>query len=50
MIERMFEELSDAGLVEGMAGTGRMESAGTARRLALVGELYARRAQEWAER
>lgn len=41
---------SDAHLVEAMAEAGRTEAAAAARRLAAVGELYARRASEWADR
>lgn len=41
---------SDAELIDAMAEAGRAESAAAARRLAAVGELYARRAVEWADR
>lgn len=44
----MFE--LDVRLIEAMAEAGRAEAAAAARRLAAVGELYARRASEWAER
>jgi hypothetical protein len=41
---------SDADLVDAMSEYARVESAAIAGRLAAVGELYARRAVEWAER
>jgi hypothetical protein len=41
---------SDAGLIDAMGEFARLESAAVAGRLAAVGELYARRAVEWAER
>ena len=41
---------SDAGLIDAMSECSRLESAAIARRLAAVGELYARRAVEWADR
>ena len=41
---------SDAGLIDAMGEFARIESAAIAGRLAAVGELYARRAVEWAER
>ena len=41
---------SDTALIDAMGVAARAESAATARRLAAVGELYARRAVEWAER
>ncbi|MGI9163984.1 MAG: DUF222 domain-containing protein, partial [Mycobacterium sp.] len=44
----MFED--NAGLIEAMSAAVRAESAATARRLAAVGELYARRAVEWSDR
>ena len=47
-IEHMFD--GDAELIDAMAEAGRAESAAAARRLAAVGELYARRAVEWADR
>lgn len=40
----------DAHLIEAMAEASRTEAAAAARRLAAVGELYARRASEWADR
>jgi hypothetical protein len=46
----MFDDHDDAGLVDAMGVASRAESVGVARRLLLVGELYARRAREWAER
>lgn len=52
MIENMFEHTScsDADLVDAMGVAAREESAAIARRLSAVGELYARRAAEWADR
>ncbi|MGV0993233.1 MAG: 13E12 repeat family protein [Mycobacterium sp.] len=44
----MFED--DAALVDTMGEAARAESAAIARRLTAVGELYARRALEWADR
>ena len=44
----MFE--SDAALIDTMGEAARDESAAIARRLAAVGELYARRSVEWADR
>lgn len=41
---------TDADLIDMMGEAARAESAAIARRLAAVGELYARRAIEWAER
>ena len=41
---------SDAGLIDAIGETGRAESVAIARRLAAIGELYARRAVEWKER
>ena len=41
---------SDAALIDAMGDAVRDESAAIARRLAAVGELYARRAVEWADR
>ena len=45
-IERMFDRLTDAGVLDAMASASRAENAGCARRLAAIGELYARRAPE----
>ena len=42
--------ISDAGLIDAMGESARAESAAIAVRLAAVGELYARRSVEWAER
>ena len=50
MIERMFEDFTDAALIDAMGEATRDESAATARRFALIGELDARRAREWEER
>ena len=44
----MFDD--NAVLIDAMAEAARAESAAIARRLSAVGELYARRAAEWAER
>ncbi|MGV1086527.1 MAG: HNH endonuclease signature motif containing protein [Mycobacterium sp.] len=41
---------SDAALIDSMGDASRAESAAIARRLAAVGELYARRAEEWSDR
>lgn len=41
---------TDAALIDTMAEASRAESAAIARRLTAVGELYARRAAEWADR
>lgn len=41
---------SDADLIDGMGAACRAESAAAAHRLKTVGELYARRAVEWADR
>lgn len=51
-IECMFEFMSGADelLIDAMGAAARTESAAVAQRLAAVGELYARRAVEWAER
>ena len=49
-IECMFEDASDAGLLEVMGEATREESTCIAQRLMAVGELYARRATELAER
>src|SRR5215510_14206639 len=46
----MFEEFSDAALIDGIGVASRCESAALARRLALIGELDARRAVELVER
>jgi hypothetical protein len=49
MIERMFETVPDADLIDVMGEATRDESTAIAQRLAAVGELYARREQERAE-
>ena len=51
-IEHMFDMIaaSDEALIDSMGEAARVESAAIARRLAAVGELYARRAVEWADR
>ena len=50
-IEIMFDKgTPDAGLIDAMGDSARAESVAIARRLAAVGELYARRAVEWQER
>jgi Domain of unknown function (DUF222) len=46
----MFEDFTDASLIDAMGEATRDESAAIARRFALIGELDARRAQELAER
>lgn len=46
----MFGSVSDGDLVDAMGAAARAESAAIARRLSAVGELYARRSREWAER
>lgn len=46
----MFESAGVADLIEVMGEAARAESAAIARRLAAVGELYARRSVEWVER
>lgn len=46
----MFDNMSDAGLIDSMGLASRAESAAIAGRLAAVGELHARRAEQWAER
>ena len=48
----MFDQVSgsDADLIDAMGASARAESAAIAQRLATVGELYARRAVEWADR
>jgi len=48
--ESMFEDFTDSALIDAMGEATRDESAAIARRFALIGELDARRAQEWAER
>jgi hypothetical protein len=52
IIENMFDITggSDADLIDVMGAAGRAESAAIALRLTAVGELYARRAGEWADR
>ena len=52
IIECMFDHVSgsDADLIDAMGASARAESAAIAQRLAAVGELYARRAVEWADR
>ncbi|MGH3674406.1 MAG: HNH endonuclease signature motif containing protein [Mycobacterium sp.] len=42
----MFDDLADAGVLDVMASASRDESAACARRLAAIGELYARRAPD----
>ena len=46
----MFDKIDDAALIDAVTSASRSESAAVAQRLAAVGELDARRAQEWAER
>jgi hypothetical protein len=46
----MFDDMSDAGLIDGIGTASRAKSAAMARRLALIGELDARRAVELVER
>ena len=46
----MFEGVSEVDLIDVMGEASRDESTAIAQRLAAVGELYARRAVEWAER
>jgi hypothetical protein len=47
----MFDTMnSDAGLIDAMSESVRAESVAIARRLAAVGELFARRAVEWEDR
>jgi hypothetical protein len=46
----MFDNLTDAALIDAMGGAAREESAAVARRFALIGELDARRTVEWDER
>jgi hypothetical protein len=50
MIEHMFDEFTDAALIDAMGEATREESAAIARRFALIGELDARRAEQLAER
>jgi Domain of unknown function (DUF222) len=49
MIERMFDTVSDAGLIEAISGAARAESAAIAGRLAAIGALDTRRERELAE-
>ena len=49
MIECMFEEFTDAALIDAMGEATRDESAAVARRFALIGQLDARRAKDLAE-
>jgi len=44
IIERMFEELDDAGVVDAITDAARAQNAMCARELVAIGELYARRA------
>jgi hypothetical protein len=44
MIECMFDELDDAGVVEAMGSAACEENAACGRRLMAIGELYVRRA------
>ena len=46
----MFERVPEVYLIDVMGEASRDESTAIAQRLAAVGELYARRAVEWAER
>jgi hypothetical protein len=46
----MFEDFTDAALIDAMDEATREESAAAARRFALIGQLDARRAREWEER
>lgn len=46
----MFDTISDVALVDAMGAAARAESAAIARRLSVVGELHARRAEQWSER
>jgi hypothetical protein len=46
----MFEDFTDAALIDAMGEATRDESAAVARRFALIGQLDARRAKEWEER
>jgi hypothetical protein len=50
MIECMFEDFTDAALIDAMGEATREEWAAIARRFALIGELDARRAKDLAER
>ncbi|WP_019970845.1 HNH endonuclease signature motif containing protein [Mycobacterium sp. 141] len=45
----MFDHLADAALIDGLGDAARAEAAAVARRLALIGELDARRERELAE-
>ncbi|ORA23591.1 DUF222 domain-containing protein, partial [Mycobacterium aquaticum] len=45
----MFDALADADLIDGLSDAGRAEAAAIARRLALIGELDARRERDLAE-
>lgn len=49
MIACMFENFTDAALIDAMGEATRDEAAAIARRFALIGELDARRAREWQE-
>jgi hypothetical protein len=46
----LFEGVPEVDLIDVMGEASRDESTAIAQRLAAVGELYARRAVEWAER
>ena len=46
----MFEDVTDASLIDAMGEATRDESAAIARRFALIGELDARGGREWEER
>ena len=46
-IERMLEDLEDAAVVDVLGAAARAENVACARRLAAMGELYARRCPEW---
>ena len=50
MIEHMFDDFTDAALIDAMGEATRGESAAIARRFALIGEWDARRAEQLAER
>ena len=50
MFEHMFDNFTDAALIDAMGEATREESAAIARRFALIGELDARRAEQLAER
>ncbi|MCW2627362.1 HNH endonuclease signature motif containing protein [Mycobacterium sp.] len=49
MIEHVFEDFTDAALIDAMGEATRDESAAVARRFALIGQLDARRAKDLAE-